>query len=311
MTKSIHRVTTQIQEITSLTPTVKRFRLTDPDHWDLPPFTPGAHIDLHLPDGTIRQYSLCGDPADKTAYQIAVQLEPNGRGGSKAMHELELEQELLVSLPRNLLPLVEAPQVVLIAGGIGITPFIPMIHQLQRAGRAFALHFASRSENATPLAGELTNLCPDQVSFYHGDTGTRLNIEQIIAGLGEADHLYCCGPARMIDEVLDRTPDMADRVHVEAFGPNAVPQQTAYQIHLARSNRTLPVAEGQTMLEALRSAEIAVPASCEGGICLDCKTAYLEGTPVHRDITMPKSDRKRFLTPCVSGCSGHSITLDL
>jgi len=310
MVKPIHRVTTVIKETRDIAPGVRLLRLSDPDGWDLPPFSPGAHIHIHLPDGLVRPYSLCGDAADRSSYFIAVQKEPDGRGGSRQVHALQQGERILVSLPKNLLPLTNAPHVILIAGGIGITPFMPMIHEMSRQGRTFELHYASRQSDAAFLP-ELEALCAGRMTRYDAERGQRLRLDDVISAIDATGHLYCCGPERMIGELLAKTGHMRDRVHVEYFGVSADVGQQAYKIRLARSSRTVPVKQGQTMLEALRAADVDVSASCEGGICLECKTRYLEGTPVHRDITMPKSERDTHLTPCVSGCAGASITLDL
>ncbi|MEP3296149.1 PDR/VanB family oxidoreductase [Tateyamaria sp.] len=310
MAKSIHRVSVTLTDVRPLASDIKLFRLADPDGWNLPPFEPGAHIDLHLPSGAIRQYSLCGDAADRTCYEVAIKQESAGRGGSKEAHELETGAELLVSLPRNLFPLVPDHDVVIIAGGIGITPFIPMLAELDRTERAYTLHYASRHTDV-PFAQTLKANKPDNVTIYPHETSSRLNIDQIIDGLPANTHLYCCGPSRLIDAVIAETQHMNERVHIEYFGGMIDLAQKSYDVHLARTGRTIGVQEGQTMLEALRAAEIAVPASCEGGICLDCKTRYIAGEPEHRDITLPKSERDQFLTPCVSGCVGKDITLDL
>ncbi|MEP4199242.1 MAG: PDR/VanB family oxidoreductase [Aliishimia sp.] len=310
MAKSIHRVSVTLTDVTPLASDIKLFRLADPDGWDLPAFDPGAHIDLHLPSGTTRQYSLCGDAADRSCYEIAVKHEDAGRGGSKEAHGLKPGAELLVSLPRNLLPLVSTQPVVIIAGGIGITPFVPMLAQMSRTNQSYALHYASRHDDA-PFAQALKSTHPDNVVIYPNDTEQRLDIALIIAELPENAHLYCCGPNRMIDDVIAQTQHMKDRVHIEYFGGTIDPAQKSYDVHLARSGRTIGVQKGQTMLEALRAADIEVPASCEGGICMDCKTRFTAGEPEHRDIMMPKSERGQFLTPCVSGCLGKEITLDL
>lgn len=311
MAKAIHRVSTVIRAADQIATGIRRLRLQDPDGWELPPFTPGAHIDLHLPSGAIRQYSLCGDPAANTAYDIAVLRDPDGRGGSCEVHDLPVGTPLLVSLPRNLLPLVDCDHTVLIAGGIGITPFIPMIHHLLRTGKSFALHYSFRNRSTAAFVDWLEDRCPDQVVCHDTSQTGRMDIQAVLSNLSPRAHVYCCGPQTMIGDVLCLGAAMPDRIHVESFGGQGDPAQKAYDVHLHRSERVIPVVEGQTMLEALRAADVHIPASCEGGICLDCKTRYLAGTPDHRDITMVKTDRDAFLTPCVSGCVGDRIVLDL
>jgi len=227
------------------------------------------------------------------------------------VHRLQPGQDVLVSLPRNLLPLVDCDHTILIAGGIGITPFMPMIHQMLRDDRSFELHYSYRHRSAAAFVDWLETHCPKQAVFHETGRSSRIDLKSILANLDQTTHVYCCGPQQMIDDVLRFGSAFRNRVHVESFGGQTDPSQKAYEIHLKRSGRKVTVAEGQTMLDALRAAEIDVPASCEGGICLECKTRYVEGSPTHRDITMPKSDRHEYLTPCVSGCASDHITLDL
>lgn len=309
MANPLHLVTTIVHDSAEISPGIRLLHLADPDDWELPPFTPGAHVDLYLPSGKVRQYSLCNDPAERRRYSIAVGLSAEGRGGSAEIHALRQGDEVLLSLPRNLFALVEAPRVVMIAGGIGITPFMPMVRQALREGRDFTLHYATSSAELTPFRAELT-ACGDRVRFHHSDIGDRLDLAAIIASVGPEDHLYCCGPNRLLEAVAALAAPLGMRFHAESFGATA-PAQTAYEVHLARTGRTLPVAAGQTMLEALRAAGVEVSASCEAGVCLNCKTRYLSGTPLHRDLALPDAERATHLTPCVSGCAGSAITLDL
>ena len=309
MAKSIHRVTTVIRESTMICPGVRQLTLTDPDGWDLPAFTPGAHVDVHLPSGLIRQYSLCNEPKDRSAYLIAVREDLSGRGGSKEVHNLMEGQELHLSLPRNLFELEGEDPAVMVAGGIGITPFMSALPQLSWSKRTFCLHMCAPSPNQTPFFETLAKV--PQVKFHHSSVNNRINFTQLLTETPATTPIYCCGPNGMIKELCDLANQSGHTVIVEHFGQNADPSQKAYEIKIASSGQIVPVTSGQTMLDALRQADIEVPASCEGGICLDCKTRYLDGTPEHRDILLPKSERATHLTPCVSGCRGNQITLDL
>lgn len=311
MPKSIHRVTARVKSIRDEYQ-VRRLELGDEADWPLPPFTAGAHVDIYLPSGTVRQYSLCGDPTENTRYHLAVKRDPNGRGGSDEVHDELIEgQELLLSLPRNHFPLVETTgRIVMLAGGIGITPFLSMLPVLERRGSKYLLRYSTISPDAVPLRDALAPYS-DRVQFHHDRTGTTIDLSAEIAALGSEDHLYVCGPAPMLAEAERLGVHLSDRLHIEHFGAEGTAGDPAYEVEIASTGQIVPVPEGHTMLEALRAAGLDIPASCEGGICLDCKTRYISGTPIHRELTMPKSERSEYLTPCVSGCEDGRITLDL
>ncbi|NUH65440.1 oxidoreductase [Sulfitobacter sp. S0837] len=312
MVKRIHRVTTIVARIEQVDPLVKLFHLQDPEGWELPPFTAGAHIDIHLPSGLIRQYSLSGDPACDDTYTIAVQREEDGRGGSRELHDaLHVGDELLVSLPRNTFPILDDAPVTMIAGGIGITPFLSALPGLIAMDRPFKLHYCASSRDKASFAAMLEQMdLGSRLQIHISEGGQRLDLAQVVAELASEEHLYCCGPTRMLDAVEDTAGSLGARLHVEHFGV-AAGADPAYEVLLARSGQVVPVAPGQTMLQALRAADVHVPASCEGGVCLDCKCRWLEGTPIHRELTMTKKDREEWITPCVSGSASERLTLDL
>lgn len=309
-----HHVTTVLRAVRIETQYIKIFELAEPDGWDLPPFTAGAHLDVFLPGGLIRQYSLIGSPRERKTYRIAVQMQAEGRGGSLALHALKIGDIVPVSLPRNLFPLAEAERHVFIAGGIGITPFLPMMDVLRTTGGRFELHYAAAEPMNMAFVEELS--ASDYAAHVHlyfsrVPGGRRLALSELISSLEPDTHIYACGPALMVDEVLALTASRdEDLVHVERFGP-AASCDVAYVVELRRSGVTVPVATGQTMLSAIRGAGVGIDASCEAGVCLQCKTRYLAGTAIHRDLLMSAQERSEFLTPCVSGCSSQSITLDL
>lgn len=313
-----HRVTTLVREIRRENEGVVSLTLMDPDGWLLPPFQPGAHIDVHLSNGAVRQYSLCGDPADATRYRIAVQREAEGRGGSILLHgETRVGDTLLVSLPRNHFALA-APghRHVLVGGGIGLTPLMSMVEELRRRGDVFALHACLRSRADMPFRDWLEPLEREGLAHLYATRdvdGRKLDLDALMRDVPEDAHVYCCGPTRMIDAVLAATAGRpAESVHVEHFGAARIPPGgEAFTVELARSKRSIPVAAGMTILEALRESGVEIEASCEGGVCLTCKTRYLEGAPIHRDLVMKPADRREFMTPCVSSCATQTLVLDL
>lgn len=312
MVKSIHRITTRVTQIDAVDGRVRLIHLQDPDGWELPPFTAGAHLDVHLPSGLIRQYSLSGDPVRNDTYTIAVQREEDGRGGSRELHDaVQIGDQLLVSLPRNTFAIETDAPLVMIAGGIGITPFLSAMPALRASGQRFVLHYCAGSSDRASFATMLEGMdLGDRLQLHLSETGRRISLDGIVANLAQDEHLYCCGPTRML-EALERHADtLGPRLHVEHFGV-AAGADPAYEVELARSGKVVAVAPGQTMLQALRAAEVEVPASCEGGVCLDCKCRWLEGAPIHRDLTMNRDDRKEWITPCVSGSAGARLTLDL
>ncbi len=312
MVKSIHRVSVVVNRIDHLDSEVRTYHLTDVDHWPLPPFSAGAHVDVHLPSGSIRQYSLCGDPSVSTAYQIAVQKDATGRGGSIELHDqISVGDPLLLSLPRNTFPIDTVSPLVMVAGGIGITPFLSTLHTLGESDRPWHLHYCAGSADKAPFADHLATLLPDtSYTLHFSDDGSRLDIENLITTLDDETHLYCCGPARMISACENYADQLGDRLHIEHFGLNTN-ADPAYEVALAKTGRIITVAEGQTMLQALRAAGVETPASCEGGVCLECKCRWTAGSPLHRDLTMPAADRNQWITPCVSGSAGDRITLDI
>jgi ferredoxin-NADP reductase len=296
---------------------VKLFSLVDPDRWELPPFRPGAHIDLHLSGGTVRTYSLCNDPADNKRYLVAVKRERAGRGGSAKLHdEIEVGDSIGVSLPRGGLDLPEdISRFVFVAGGIGVTPFLSAAAFLKRTGRPnFALHVIARGE--PPLGRLLAPLASSGNLVLH-DTSARPRPELVrLIGRQESNvGLGCCGPESMIDDFERAADDWPDEhVHIERFVPPLLPvdpNAKPYTLVLVRSRLETRVIPGQTMLSAIQGLRIDVPASCCGGICGSCKVDWIEGSPVHRDRVLSPAERVRSLMVCVAGSAEDRLVLDL
>jgi ferredoxin-NADP reductase len=318
MVRPNHRVTTIVRDIRRENSSILTLNLADPDGWTLPPFEAGAHIDVHLPNGAVRQYSLCGDPADAVLYRIAVQREDAGRGGSVLIHEnVKVSDRLLVSLPRNHFPLAATGRRhVLVGGGIGLTPLMAMVEVLRRRGEPFELHACVKSRADLPFRNWLEALERQglaQIYASRDNGGRRLDLDGLLHNLPQDAQVYCCGPSRMIEAVLAAGSERPeDTIHVEHFGSGRIPPGAeAFTVELVRSKRSIPVAAGMTIVEALREAGVEIEASCEGGACLTCKTRYLEGVPIHRDLVMKPGERLTYMTPCVSGCASERLVLDL
>ncbi len=311
-------VTVEVVARLTLTPRVVELEFADPDGWDLPPFEPGAHVNVHLPEGTTRSYSLCGDPEVAGRYRIAVQRQSDGRGGSAWIHEAVRVGDLLhVSLPRNNLPLVaDAGFHLLVAGGIGITPFLPMVDVLRRAGQPFHLHACARSAEHMPYLRRMRELEAEGVATVHlsgGERSARLDVDGLLARSSSNVHVYCCGPGSLDDAVRAATAHWSeDRVHVERF--HAAAASVAHleaTVELARSRLTIAVPAGQSIARALLQHGVDVDLSCEAGTCGSCKTRYLSGRVRHRDVVLGAAERRDFMTPCVSGCAEGPLVLDL
>lgn len=313
----ITKVRTIVDKIEDGGAGIKVFSLVDPDHWELPPFKPGAHIDLHLPGGLVRTYSLCNDPADDKRYVVAVKREAGGRGGSIVLHdEVKVGDTIGVMLPRGGLDLsTEVTRFTFVGGGIGVTPFLSAAAWLKRMGRSkFTLHMIARGE--PPLADLLAPLRKSgHVVIHDTSSGQRPDIAALVGRPLSDVALACCGPDSMIDDFEQASRDWpADRVHIERFVPPPLPvdpDAKPYVLALAKSKREIVVAAGQTMLSALTDIGIDVPASCCGGICGSCKVDWLEGQPVHRDRVLSPAERERSLLVCVAGSAKDRLVLDL
>lgn len=296
---------------------IKLFTLADPDDWELPPFRPGAHVDLHLPGGLVRTYSLCNDPADNTRYVVAVKRETNGRGGSIVLHDdVKVGDVIGVSLPRGGLHLDEKiASFAFIGGGIGVTPFLSAANYLKRIGRTdFQLHVIARG--ALPLPDLLVPLMASGHVVVHDTAETaRPDIAALIGMPSSGAAIACCGPEGMIDAFERASRDWpAELVHVERFVPPPLvvdPDARPYRLVLARSKIEVDVPLGKTMLSALLDAGVDIPASCCGGICGSCKVDWLEGRPLHRDRVLSPMERERSLMVCVAGSAEDRLVLDL
>lgn len=266
---------------------------------DLPRWEPGAHLDLVLPSGLVRQYSLCGDPADTSSYTVATRLVEDGRGGSREVHEQLAEgMELEVRGPRNRFALVEAESYVFVAGGIGITPILPMLRALPE-GAEWRLLYCGRSRESMPFVDELEKL--DRVTVVTGVP----DLDALDVPEGAA--VYCCGPEGLMAAVEARFP----RVHLERFTPRATAPGAAFEVELRRSGRTVTVPAGSSVLAAVREELPDTLYSCEQGFCGTCQQRVLEGEVDHRDELLTDAERDDSMLICVSRARGERLVLDM
>ncbi|MBA2949380.1 PDR/VanB family oxidoreductase [Streptomyces himalayensis] len=280
---------------------------------ELPAWEPGAHIDVLLGPGLERQYSLCGDPADRSVWRIAVLREPDGRGGSAYVHgELGQGDKVRVRGPRNHFALEPAPRYRFIAGGIGITPILPMLAVADAAGAEWTLLYGGRSRGSMAFTDEL-GAYGDRVTIAPQDEAGLLDLASVLDDVPEGTLVYCCGPGALLDAVEERCP--GGLLHIERFQPKEqeTGPDTSFEVELSRSGKTVTVPEGVSVLDAVRSAGVEVLYSCAEGTCGTCETDVLEGTPDHRDSVLSDEEREAGETMmiCVSRCRGPRLVLDL
>ena len=312
-----HHVTTVVRSVQRETEGISRYELADPDDWELPPFAAGAHITLYLPNGMARPYSLCGSPRVRNRYWIAVQRQEQGRGGSLEIHRrLQVGSIVPVSLPSNDFSLARAASGhLLIAGGIGITAVLSMAEELASAGDQFRMHFTARSAAEMAFRDYIRRshwAARVQLYFSGEPGGQRLNIDTILSGLQPGEHVYCCGPASMLDAFTQASRSLSPEItHVERFAGLTSPSGPHFTVALAKSGIDVPVAPGESIVEALRRAGVEIGTSCEAGVCGTCKVRYLSGLPEHRDLVLSSTQRQRYMLPCVSRCIGERLVIDL
>ena len=279
----------------------------------LPAWEPGAHVDVLLEPGLERQYSLCGDPADRSAWRVAVLRESAGRGGSAHVHEqLGEGANVRVRGPRNNFALEPAPRYRFVAGGIGITPILPMLAAAEAAGAEWTLLYGGRTRGSMAFGEELGRY-GDRVTFAPEDETGLLDLASVLDDVPEGTLVYCCGPGPLLDAVEARCPSGVLRV--ERFRPKEQETggTTAFEVELARSGRTLTVAPDVSVLDAVRDAGVEVLYSCTEGTCGTFETDVLDGEPDHRDSVLTEDERAAGETMliCVSRCRGKRLVLDL
>jgi tetrachlorobenzoquinone reductase len=320
---SLPVIDVRVDAAADIADTIRQVELTTSDGRAFPAFAAGDHIEVHLGPDLRRCYSLVGRPGVAThTYRIAVALDAESRGGSKAVHALRVGQALTISAPRSNFPLSPGPApVVLLAGGIGITPIFTMAHALNAEDRPWELHYAFRAEAVAALLPELSTLAgphPDRLRLYPDQPSGQpsIDITAVVKAAPPDAELYCCGPAGMLDAFAAATRDLdTARVHIERFTREA-PLATggdALTVRLARSGLTLQVGPEDNILETVLDAGIDVEYSCVEGICDSCRTRVLRGVPDHRDQVLTDQERAEGDTMmiCCSRAKGDDIELDL
>ncbi len=299
------------------------FDLVAEDGAALPPFSAGSHVDVFLPNGLVRQYSLCNDPVESHRYQIAVLKDAGGRGGSSAMHDaVRLGDALSISAPKNHFPLAHAAESsLLLAGGIGITPLLCMAERLSAIGQPFSMHYCARSSERMAFVERIRGArFAEQVEFHFDDgaAGQKLDIPGLLQTPASGVHLYTCGPKGFMDAVLSAARQAGwpeDRLHSEFFSAEPIRKADdgGFEVQLASSGRVIPVAADQSVAAALAAAGVPVATSCEQGVCGTCLTRVLEGEPDHRDMYLTPDEQaanNQFL-PCCSRSRSARLVLDL
>lgn len=292
--------------------------LRRPDGAELPGWAPGAHIDLKLPNGLTRQYSLCGRPEDRTRWRIAVLHEPDGRGGSAFVHDsLHEGAELDVRGPRNHFPLVPADRYIFIAGGIGITPILPMVVAADSAGANWELHYGGRSRRSMAFLAALDWLTGHRCTLHPQDEVGLIDLDEILASPHPDTQVYCCGPDPLLNAVEQRSVDWpAGTLHLERFVPKHLDEPVVadtFEVELAASGQTLTVPPDKSILEVVEAAGSTVLSSCREGTCGTCETAVLSGEVDHRDslLTPQEQAANDTMFICVSRAACPKLVLDI
>ena len=299
------------------------FELVNADGSALPAFSAGSHIDVHLPNGLTRQYSLCNDPTEMHRYQLGVLRDAASRGGSHAMHELVQAGDVLaISGPKNHFPLAhEAGRSLLLAGGIGVTPILCMAERLAITGAAFEMHYCTRSAARTAFRERIAaSPFAQQVQFHFddGDAAQKFDIAALLATPEPGTHLYVCGPKGFMDAVLGTArargwPEA--QIHYEFFTADPVQHDSdaSFEVQLASSGRIVVVPKDKTVVQALAEAGVEVATSCEQGVCGTCLTRVLEGVPDHKDLYLTPEEQAANdqFTPCCSRAKTARLVLDL
>ena len=298
---------------------IRSFEFVQADGTELPPFTPGSHIKVQVPNGMLRKYSLCNDPAERHRYVITVKRDEHGQGGSKSLCDDASEGNLIpVGVPDNAFALQEdAKAFVFIAGGIGITPILSMIRSFDELSTAkWRLYYFTRSPESTAFLDELQ--APElkgKVKIHHdyGDPARAFDLWPVLERPSDT-HVYCCGPRGLMEAVRDMSGHWpATRIHFESFneGGGVRPDDKPFTVTVAKTGQHFEVPVGKTILSVLRDHGCNVPSSCESGTCGTCRTRLVSGQADHRDMVLMPEEMESQIMVCVSRCKGNELVIDL
>jgi ferredoxin-NADP reductase len=283
-----------------------------PGGGELPSWQPGGHLDLHLPSGRRRQYSLCGDPQDRSRYRIAVRRIPQGGGGSLEMHALSEGDTVTVRGPRNGFPFIPYERALYIAGGIGITPILPMVRAAQRLGTDWHFVYCGRSAATIPFLDEIASWEPSRVTVLLDDEHGLPTADDLLGRAQAGGAVYVCGPPPMLDTIRRRFDrSAATALHFERFSAAPVRGETPFEVELAGNGEVVAVGPDETMLDALIRHRPDTAYSCKQGFCGTCRIGVLAGTPEHRDNRLTDGERETSMLSCVSRSLSSRLVLDL
>ncbi|OYD61445.1 PDR/VanB family oxidoreductase [Rhodococcus sp. OK302] len=316
-----------VQQVTWEAEGVASIRLVDASGAELPTWTPGAHLDLILPSGKVRQYSLCGAPEDRTSYTVAVLRDQHGRGGSREIHDTALVGRMLsVRGPRNHFRLVDAPAYLFLAGGIGITPILAMAREVSRRGVPWRLTYGGRGKTSMAFLDELEQLGTGNIEIVPQDVQGMLDLDTVLGGAPSDSAIYCCGPEGLIRATEERVGEhfAPHALHVERFGASSsisrggISTQTesggeSFEVELRRTGAVLTVPSDRTLIDVVREAIPDFLSDCEEGFCGACEARVLEGEPEHHDLLLSDQERERGdrMMICVGRSRSPRLVLDL
>ncbi|WP_109464519.1 PDR/VanB family oxidoreductase [Albibacillus kandeliae] len=307
----------RIEAITPLTERIAEFQLARASGEAWPAFEAGSHIRVTLPDGDTRAYSLIRFTHDTPGYRIAVQLEPEGQGGSRFMHDLRVGSEVSVTEAKNDFPVKSGAPAVLLAGGIGVTPLISMAAALDASGSPFEFHYAGRSAGFMAYRDALADRFGERFHLHLDDDASALDLAGLIAGMESDAHLYVCGPRGMIEAAkaqAEAAGVASERIHFELF-ESAQPQEgdSSFEVEVASSGEVFTVPPGKSIIEVLEEGGVDVMYDCQRGDCGICQVDVLEGIPDHRDVVLSEAERAsgKVMQICVSRAKSPRLKLDI
>ena len=319
---NLSKFTVEVDAIFDETPDIRRYELIDPAGVVLPAFSAGAHIYVHLKEGMVRQYSLSNDPLNRGCYEIAVLRETDGRGGSEAIHtNLQKGTKVIISEPRNNFPLKsESAFHLFLAGGVGVTPMMAMIAELDASGAQYHMHYCTRTLKDTAFHDRLVPLLSTgQVTLHHdgGNPAHGIDLAATLRGYEFGTHLYCCGPQGFMAAVKAAAEHWpSGTVHFEYFTAQQDEfalnrENTPFKVKIDSTGQVFDVAVDQTIIEVLRVNGFAVDTECEDGYCGTCITRYVDGEPEHRDLVLDDEDRNEFVMVCCARSRSPVLVLDM